>query len=777
MATFAIDGIYSGLDTTALIDAIIDYERLDAVLLEAKQTEKQATISAYQALEAKYLAFQSELAALSRSSTFEKSTIAISDEGILSATATDRVATGSWDLQVLSLATNHQLASQGFNDADISNFGTGQITIQIGDGAQKTIEIDEGNNSLIGIKNAINEADLGVTASIINDGSPSQQYRLVLTGDDTGAANRISITSDLTGGSNLDFSGSSFGTPEAISLNASTTSQISLGSTASYTGAENKNYTFTVAGTGSQTIGSDVITLNWSDGTNSGSIVLTEADTEVELVGVGADGMKLSFSSGTLTAGDTFQVSSFTPVLQEPSNARIALGSSDGSGSPITITSDTNTFEEVISGLDLTVSRVTNAGESVTLTTDIDVSAIQSSVQSFIDAYNEVNTFIDEQNTYSEDPEDPHLLFGDYTVWSIQNSLRSMIASPVEGLDPEFNQFYAIGVRTDINGQLALSNYSAFEGAVRDNLDAVIDLFTNSGLATSDSVEFMSATSATAAGEQFQVDITQAAAHAVYQGDEIANPASTSLAIDDSNNRLKVRVDGLRSEEIVLSQRTYNSTAELVQELQKQIDADGKIGSAGVNVEWVATSDDTGYLTLTGSTYGASSKIVMDTSVSDPAFAALGLATGVAIDGKDVEGTINGESATGSGQFLTGNEDNLKTEGLKLKITLTEAELAEESGGFITFMRGISSRLHDSVSAQTSDDGVIESRIDSLTKQIENLTDRIEEVDERLEIRRESLVRQYTAMESALAELESQRQFLNQQSSVMNSNWLSNLND
>jgi flagellar hook-associated protein 2 len=70
--------------------------------------------------------------------------------------------------------------------------------------ATKSITIDPSNNTLSGIRDAINSANIGVTASIINDGSASP-YRLVLTSNTTGLANsmKITVTGDTALGSLL----------------------------------------------------------------------------------------------------------------------------------------------------------------------------------------------------------------------------------------------------------------------------------------------------------------------------------------------------------------------------------------------------------------------------------------------------------------------------------------------------------------------------------------------------------------------------------------------
>jgi len=59
--------------------------------------------------------------------------------------------------------------------------------------ATKNVTIDSSNNTLIGIRDAVNAANIGVTASIINDGSASP-YRLILTSSTTGLANSMKIT-------------------------------------------------------------------------------------------------------------------------------------------------------------------------------------------------------------------------------------------------------------------------------------------------------------------------------------------------------------------------------------------------------------------------------------------------------------------------------------------------------------------------------------------------------------------------------------------------------
>jgi flagellar hook-associated protein 2 len=771
----SIDGLNSGLNTTQIIDALLSVEKGNVTLLQQQQTDKTNIISTLQALQAKLLALNTDASVLSRTATFEAYTANVSDDTVLSAATSGRVSTGTYDIQVLSVARNHQLASQGYADQSLALFGTGTITIGVGTGSTRTITIDGTNNSLVGVKNAINAADAGVTASIINDGSSSHPYRLVLTADKTGQVNRISVNSNLSGLNNLNFSTATFDVPETVVKNAASTAAASLGSTASYTGSTNKIYTFTVDGTGAKTVGSDAITLNWTDGTNSGAIVVTQADMETALAGTGADGLKINLSSGVMYGGDSFQVSTFAPVLQQASDARIAIGSSGGTGSPITISSASNEFKDVIGGLDLTVKKTTEPGTSVQVTAEMDTAGIKDKINAFIKDYNDVNSFIDKQNSYDTDTKEAGVLFADYSVQSIENSLRNVVGSRIGGLSSKLNQLASIGIRSDTNGQLSIRDSAALDAALQDNVDAVIKLFTNSGSSSNTKIEFVSATEKTKVGQDYVVDVTKAATKGRFQGAGITSPATSPLTLTDSNNRLKLVVDGLQSDEIALTERTYSTPEQLVAELQQKIDADAQIGGRGVRVSWVETSNGMGYINLESSTYGSASKVDIIQGVPNAAYSSLGLQSGSGHAGTDVEGRINGEAATGSGQILTGKAGNATTDGLKIKITLDNTQIVDGEEGTISVSKGVAAKMYDLVTSLTKGgDGMMDRRIRGYQSQVDDLKTQIDDWNARLEVRRQDLLQKFTAMETALGQFSAISSYLSGQVANMNANWMWN---
>jgi flagellar hook-associated protein 2 len=768
----SIDGLISGIDTTGIVDAIIDFERRPALFMEVDQAQKTNTITTLKALQAKIYAVQSKAQQLTYKATFDKALVSLTDDSYLTATASGKVAVGSYDLRVIAVARNHQIASQGFSADEITAFGTGTIEIGVGSASPQTITIDASNNTLTDIKDAINDAKVGVTASILSDGSASNEHRLIITADSTGLSNSISITSNLTGGPNLNYTTSSFDAPESMLMNSGSNSQISLGASAAFTGNVNKTYTFTVQGSGAQTIGTDNITIDWTDGTDSGSIVVSQADFEYDLVGAGADGLKLSLSAGELNSGDIFQVQTFAPLLQEASNAEIAFGSSGGAGSPITVVSESNKFHNVIAGVVLDVTDVTPPGEVVTLTTDVDISGIKKSIQGFLDAFNDVNKFIDDQNKYTEETGEAGILLGDSIIQNMQGSLRRIVSGRVNSESEGYRHLSSLGIRTGADGRLTIKDSTRFEEALRENLDDVVALFTDTGYASAGAISLISATTASKEGTDYAVNITQAASQGTYTGVDVSDPASTSLVLDGTNNRLIITVNGKESDEIVLTEKSYDSPTELVNELQLRIDSDLKIGTAGTLVSWVDTGDGNGHIVFTSSAYGKTSRISVDTAVDNNASVMLGLGAGVSIDGFDVEGTINGEEARGSGQYLTGEKDNENTAGLKLKITYTADQLGDGDEGTITLSKGLASKLNVHFTGlNATPNGLFDSRIKSYQNQVDNLSDRIADFDELLTLKRERLLLQFQRMELVLAQMGAQGDAITSAIAGFNQNW------
>ncbi|WP_119393890.1 flagellar filament capping protein FliD [Salinibius halmophilus] len=212
MASIESLGIGSGLLTNELVDQLVNAERKPAELrLDTKTAKVEAQISAYGTYTTTLSKLQQKAEALADSKSILKVNANISNDDALSVTTSSLAEEGNYRIAIDQLAQAHSLASTRFEGLDDA-VGTGTLSIQLGeytynpDGTIDTfsqneevagfdIEIDSSNNTLQGIRDAINNADGGVQASLVNDG---QGFRLLLSSKQTGKeyAMRIEATGD-----------------------------------------------------------------------------------------------------------------------------------------------------------------------------------------------------------------------------------------------------------------------------------------------------------------------------------------------------------------------------------------------------------------------------------------------------------------------------------------------------------------------------------------------------------------------------------------------------
>ena len=185
-------GVGSGLDLESILESL--EESKTASLLDPITTQEEsveAEISAYGTLTSALDKLQTAAAALADSSLYEALTTSISGSGVSVTTSSDAVA-GSYSIEVTQLAQAQSLATSGISDTS-STLGTGTLTLQVGSSDAVSITLDSSNNTLSGLRDAINAADAGVTATLVNDGSDTP-YRLVLTSNSTGTQSEISVS-------------------------------------------------------------------------------------------------------------------------------------------------------------------------------------------------------------------------------------------------------------------------------------------------------------------------------------------------------------------------------------------------------------------------------------------------------------------------------------------------------------------------------------------------------------------------------------------------------
>ncbi len=213
MATISSIGTGSGIDLEGLVGQIVEAERAPTERrLTLREATAEASISGFGNLSTSLDALRATLNNLSDDESTSLRTVTSTDIDYVSVSADNDALVGTHDIQVLNLVSNHKLASGDFaTPATVAGHGT--LTIGIGN-TSFDVEIEEGvNDSIAGIRDAINEAaiDRGLSASLItvdnglDDGGTVT--KLVLSADEGGEDNIISVAVVDGDGDNDDENG------------------------------------------------------------------------------------------------------------------------------------------------------------------------------------------------------------------------------------------------------------------------------------------------------------------------------------------------------------------------------------------------------------------------------------------------------------------------------------------------------------------------------------------------------------------------------------------
>lgn len=226
-------GAGSGIDSKNLVKQLVEIERsAPQERIDKKIELKETQISDYGKIKSALSTFQSAVEALtSDEGLFSKSASFTESNALVPTELGTGVEAGTYKFEVTGLAQAQSLASMAFTSEDDA-VGEGTLTFEFGswdagitdfdvngEKASVDITIDSSNNTLKGLRDEINKADMGVKASIVNNGSG---YVLLLTAE-SGADNELKITAAEAGGtpSNTDDTGlSRFAFNEATELAA-----------------------------------------------------------------------------------------------------------------------------------------------------------------------------------------------------------------------------------------------------------------------------------------------------------------------------------------------------------------------------------------------------------------------------------------------------------------------------------------------------------------------------------------------------------------------------
>lgn len=676
MVAITSTGLGSGLDINGLVTQLMTAESQPLKDLDTKEAGYQAKLTAYGNVKSALSAFQAAVSGMQTASSFQSIAATSSDTSIYTASAGADAVPGNYAIEVTNLAQSQKLISSPFVTAN-DVVGTGTLTFQFGTDngtgtftsnstkAAQTVTIDAAHNSLSGVRDAINAANIGVSATIINDGTG---YKLSLTSTDTGAANSLKITvASDSAGTNVD---------------------------------------------------------------NTGLSILAYDP------------------AGTLGNGKN--------MLQKVA-AQDATFNLDG----ITgISKPSNTVTDVIQGVTLNLLNKSASGVPATLSVTKSTSSVQSAVQNFINAYNDLNKTLKDLTAYDPKTNQAAILLGDSTILTLQRQLRSMLTSNVSGLSGSYKLLSNIGVAFQKDGTLALDS-TKLQTAINSNANDVASLFATIGKASDALINYASATDDTKPGN-YDVTVTQLATQGYRDGTATSALANTGgtftspLVIDATNNTLMLKVDGVLTGTITLTQKSYATAAELTAEIQSKINGDSALKTAGSSVT-VSFDNAAGKLRITSNRYGSASTAEM-VSVGTNSAATLGLDFGVSTaTGFDAAGTINGAAATGSGQYLTGALGN---DAYGLKIQITGGSLGTR--GTVNYSQGYAHQIDSFVGLALAATGPMNARTNGLDKSVAAIGKQRDALNLRLADMQKRYTAQFNAMDALVGQMKATSNTLTQ---------------
>jgi len=202
----SIGGLGNSIDFGPIIDVLVQAKAIPIDRINQQKLAAQSKQTDFGLLGAKLLGLQSSASSVRTRVGFDKNQVNVtsaSSQNLLTATASSTAAAGTHKVTVNQLASSHQIVSKASTavsttDTDIVSGASGTFSFQVGAGSVQTVNLDA-NGTLEDLRNGINDLGAGVSASILNTGSETTPvYRLVLSSNDSGGSNAITITADDT---------------------------------------------------------------------------------------------------------------------------------------------------------------------------------------------------------------------------------------------------------------------------------------------------------------------------------------------------------------------------------------------------------------------------------------------------------------------------------------------------------------------------------------------------------------------------------------------------
>lgn len=494
----SVDGVFTGLDTTSIIEQLLAVERIPQNQLLVQQATAEARATAFEDLRSRYDAVRTAAQALDLPTDWA-ALAANSSDDLVSVTAGTGTVTGSLSFSVQQRASSHAVystdtigslddviaaggsvfsardfTSLGFGDLDATGLAVGAQTFEVtqasaaatktgGSALGENVVIDAANDTL---DITVNGVAHSLTLAHDTYATPADLLAAVRNSFDTVIGLDDDLTARLDSDDNLELVTVREGSAASLQVTGGT-ALTALGLTAdgaAITGTDGivsvNGTTTTITNTEADTVvtldaGTGTIDATLNGGIRTGSADVEQvsfgngtlvevvtaingagnADTTAAVVQVAEGQYRLQLQAtetgaasaiGLDLAQFTGLASGFT-TLSTGQDAQIQIEGTN----PYTVTSSTDTFDDLLPGVDVTLTGVPTGTVTVDVTRDSD--ALAGRVEALVSALNNVVTGLKEASAYDSENNASSLLTGNSTVRRALDELTSAVIGSVAG--------------------------------------------------------------------------------------------------------------------------------------------------------------------------------------------------------------------------------------------------------------------------------------------------------------------------------------------------------
>ena len=465
-------GAGSGIDVKALATSLVDAEKVPReAAINTKIDDQERRVAGYSAMTLSLQGLKTAFQKLNDKTDFNSAQVNLSSATVLSASTSSAAVPGVHTIEVTQIASKQRSAMGSFAAATTALNSASPLSVRLTINSVAQASISVATATPQGVVDAINAADQGVTAQLMDTGDGSgSPFRIVLTGP-TGAEGAFSLSSDdESGTAQIDTLTFGAATSAGTISVAGVALEVAAGDTAAEVAAKVKAAlaadAFLTGNTARTLVNNEdgTLTLTWAKDDGAASAA-AYADTDTTNVAM-SSATSTAFVSGASVSSLALDASN----LQTAANATVIVNG-------LTLTRSSNILDDAIPGVYVDLLSA-SPGTAVDLRITRDNTAIKESITSLVDAYNtavaDFNVLTGER---SDDEADIYSgsLSGDSTVRRIQNQLRGMFLSDSTTPSNTMTAMRNIGLDIDQKGKLSITT-ATLEAALTSNFDDVVTM-------------------------------------------------------------------------------------------------------------------------------------------------------------------------------------------------------------------------------------------------------------------------------------------------------------